>query len=79
MANYRVEMDRAMCISCGNCIETCPKLWEFGNDGISSLIGSPLTGDIQTKKLQKLGCSIDGAKKCPVMCIHVYDGDNELI
>lgn len=79
MANYRVEMDRGMCISCGNCIEACPEFWEFGDDGISFLIDSETDGDIQTKEIDDLGCSVDAASNCPVLCIHVYEGDQELV
>lgn len=79
MTNYRVEMDRAMCISCGNCIDACPDLWKFGDDGISSLIDSKMECDIQIKELDDLGCSVDAAGRCPVICIHVYEGEIELV
>jgi ferredoxin len=78
MANYRVEMDRSMCISCGNCIESCPDIWEFADDGISSIKDSDTEGDIQIKELDDLGCSVDAAERCPVLCIHVFEDDQEL-
>jgi ferredoxin len=78
MANYRIEMDRSMCISCGNCIETCPDIWEFADDGISSLKEPDTDDDMQTKTLDDLGCAVDAAEKCPVLCIHVFEDDQEL-
>lgn len=78
MVSYRVEMDRTMCISCGNCIESCPDIWEFADDGISSIKDPDSDGDIQIKELDNLGCSVDAAERCPVLCIHVFEDDKEL-
>jgi len=33
----KIEIERDMCISCGNCIELCPELFEFADDGLSTL------------------------------------------
>ncbi|MCK9151205.1 ferredoxin [Methanobacterium alcaliphilum] len=79
MASYRVEMDRTMCISCGNCIESCPDIWEFADDGISSIKDPDSNGDVQIKYLDNLLCSVDAAERCPVLCIHVFEDDNELV
>ena len=79
MANYTVEMDRAMCISCGNCVESCPEIWEMAKDGLSSLKNSEIEGDIQKIVIEDLGCSLDAAEKCPVFCIQVLEDGVELV
>ncbi len=79
MASYRVEMDRAMCISCGSCVDYCPQIWEMADDGLSSIKDSENEGDIQKKDIPELGCSVEAAEKCPVTCIHVFEDEVELI
>lgn len=79
MVNYRVEMDRSLCISCGNCVETCPDMWEMAKDGLSSLKDSEIQGNIQKKVINDLGCTVAAAEKCPVLCIQVWEDEVELI
>ncbi|MGB9838351.1 ferredoxin [Methanothermobacter sp.] len=74
---YRLELDRTMCISCGNCIESCPELFEFADDGISSLVGVEVS-DIQVKEFDDPSCSQKAASNCPVMCIKLYRDGEEI-
>lgn len=75
---YRLELDRTMCISCGNCIDSCPELFEFGYDGISSIIGAEAS-DTQIRELENPLCSEKAASNCPVMCIKLYRDGEELV
>lgn len=56
-----VKVDKSKCISCGNCVAVCPKIFEFGDDGKS-----------QVKKGQEKSkdpCVQEAIKECPVNCI----------
>lgn len=75
---YRLELDRTMCISCGNCIEKCPEIFEFGSDGLSSIKGVEVS-DLQILEVDENSCSADSARNCPVMCIHLYSNGEEIV
>lgn len=79
MVTYKIEMDRLMCISCGNCVETCPDLWEMAEDGLSNLKNSEFDNDIQKKEIEDLSCSLEAAEKCPVLCITIFEDGAQLI
>ncbi len=68
----KIEIERPMCISCGNCIDNCPELFEFDDDGFSTLIGSERVGDNDELEIEEAGCAIDAEESCPVSIIHVY-------
>ncbi|WP_432703770.1 ferredoxin [Methanothermobacter thermautotrophicus] len=75
---YRLELDRTMCISCGNCIDSCPDLFEFADDGMSSIKGIEIS-DIQLMELEDPSCSEKAAGNCPVMCIKLYRDGEEVL
>lgn len=71
MADYRVEHDRAGCISCGACAAVCPKFWEMEPDGKSKLKGSK--GNKLEIAKKDLKCNMEAAEGCPATVIHITD------
>lgn len=69
----KIEIERSMCISCGNCIEICPELFEFDEDGLSSLKKGKRVEDKDELEIEEPGCAVDAEISCPVAIIHVYD------
>lgn len=69
----KIEIERPMCISCGNCIETCPELFEFDDDGLSTLKDGQRVGDNDEKEIYDPGCAVEAESGCPVSIIHVYN------
>ena len=58
-----VRIDRDGCIACGQCVDTCPAVFEIASDGLAQVIHQPdaaLEADVQT--------AADG---CPVSVIIV--------
>ncbi|HML05109.1 MAG TPA: ferredoxin [Methanobacterium sp.] len=69
----KVEIEREMCISCGNCIDSCPQYFEFAEDGFSTLIGGHSVGDNVELEIDDAGCTVIAEENCPVSIIHVYE------
>jgi len=66
-----------MCISCGTCIDLCPDLFEFAENGLSSIKEVELS-ELQRLEMEDPLCSIDAMENCPVKTIHVYEDDEEI-
>ncbi|MGC9516660.1 MAG: ferredoxin [Methanomicrobiales archaeon] len=79
MAVYKVELDRSMCTSCGNCVDICPELFEIAEDGFSSLKNSETQDNNQIIELDEELCSADAAGSCPAMCIKIFKDGEELV
>ncbi|MCD8355271.1 MAG: ferredoxin [Clostridia bacterium] len=58
----RVWIDREGCISCGQCAETCPKVFDICEDGLADVIQQP---DEELEDMAQ--AAADG---CPVSVIH---------
>lgn len=69
----KVEIERAMCISCGNCIDNCPEIFEYGDDGLSTLKEGDIIGDNVEKEINNVECAEIAEGSCPVSIIHVYE------
>ena len=69
----KVEIEREMCISCRNCIDSCPQYFEFAEDGFSTLIGGQSVGDNVELEIEDAGCTVIAEENCPVFIIHVYE------
>ena len=69
----KIEIERPMCISCGNCIDTCPELFKYGEDGLSTLKKGKRVGDNDEQEIEDPGCALDAETGCPVSIIHVYE------
>ena len=68
----KIEIERPMCISCGNCIDTCPEIFKYDDDGLSTLINGKRVGDNDEKEIEDPKCALDAESSCPVSIIHVY-------
>ena len=61
----KVKIDREGCISCGNCIATCPEVFRFADDGLSEVYNAP---DESNADLVQ-----QAADNCPVEVIHTEE------
>ena len=70
---YKIEIERDMCITCGNCANECEKMFKIIDDN-STLIGGEINEDnFSIKEYDDIFCGIDAADMCPVECITVYE------
>lgn len=69
----KVELERMMCISCGNCIDVCPDFFEFADDGLSHLKTLENIEDTEEIEVDDPGCCTQAEELCPVKIIHVSD------
>ncbi|MGZ7048033.1 MAG: ferredoxin [Methanobacterium sp.] len=69
----KIEIERLMCTSCGNCVDTCPELFEFDENGISTLKKGKRVGNNDEQEIEDPGCAVEAEAGCPVEIIHVYD------
>ena len=69
----KIVHERKKCIGCGSCVVLCPKYWKMGESGKAHLIGSELEKktQIETLKINKIGCNNEAVDVCPVQCIHI--------
>ena len=58
-------IDRDGCISCGVCIEVCPDVFEFADDGLAQISSQPTRSNIHKAH--------EAAESCPVQVITVED------
>jgi len=65
--------EKNKCIGCGACIVLCPKYWKMEENGKAHLVGSKLDKktQIETLKINKLGCNKEAIDVCPVQCIQI--------
>ena len=58
----KVFIDRDGCISCGVCIEVCPDVFEFADDGLAQISSQPTRSNIHKaheaaeKSLHDMNC-----------------------
>ncbi len=79
MAKYKVVLVRDECTSCESCVSSCPASYEMADDGLAHVKGSKKAGNNDELETDTLGCMKDGAEVCPVTCIHLYEGGNQII
>jgi ferredoxin len=51
----------------------------MADDGLAHVKGSKKAGNNDELETDTLGCMKDGAEVCPVTCIHLYEGGNQII
>ncbi|MCL7413952.1 MAG: ferredoxin [ANME-2 cluster archaeon] len=73
MVKYKLQIERSLCIGCGNCTFACPEYWEMAEDGFSHLKGSIKVGDNEEREVEDPGCNREAEEQCPVSCIHVFE------
>lgn len=72
---YRIEIERDLCINCGNCVDECEEMFEMVDD-MSVLISGEINSDnLSIKEYEDISCGLDAAEMCPVECITVYEDD----
>lgn len=59
----KVKIDKDNCICCGMCVETCPEVFQLGEDGYAQVYCEPTP--LVEDKTHK------AAEKCPVSVISV--------
>lgn len=62
----KAYVDQDGCISCGVCIDVCPEVFSYNDDGVSQAI----EGDISDKYLEQAEEARDG---CPVSVIDLKE------
>ena len=57
----RVKVDPDLCTACGLCVDTCPEVFELG-DEVAEVIANPVPEDQED-------CVIEAEESCPVEAI----------
>lgn len=76
---FKLVLERDKCTSCGTCVDACPEFYELDDNSIAHVIGSERVGNNDEKEMEDMGCSLEGAESCPVLCIHLYEDGDELL
>lgn len=58
----RVIVDQDLCISCGLCIDTCPDVFDWNDDGKADVIADPIPEDQED-------CAQEAMENCPTDAI----------
>lgn len=69
--NYRVEVDKKLCISSAKCVSDAPKIFKFDQDELAEPISE--TNQEQLEVLLRL------ARNCPGEAISVFDENGSAI
>ncbi|ACB84086.1 ferredoxin [Natranaerobius thermophilus] len=60
----RVEVDQDLCISCGLCVDECPEVFEWNDDGKAEEKAKEVPENSQTEAKQAVeGCPTDAIKE----------------
>jgi ferredoxin len=67
----KISIDRANCISCGSCEETCPEVFKLAEDTLSSIVPKYRKGDLGKGEVgEDLTSCVENARDaCPVSVI----------
>lgn len=72
---YRVEIERDLCITCGNCVNECDEMFKIIDDKSTLIDGEINEDNFSIKEYGDISCGVDAAEMCPVECIIVYEDD----
>ncbi|KZX15308.1 hypothetical protein MBCUT_15770 [Methanobrevibacter cuticularis] len=76
---FRIEIERDLCINCGNCVLECGKFFEIV-DSYALLIDGEINEDnFSIKEYDDISCGIDAAEMCSAECILVFENDEEIV
>jgi ferredoxin len=77
---FKIEIERELCITCGNCIDACEELFELGDDDFAQLIMGEINEDnFSVKEYENIECGIEAAESCPAGCIMVFEEGNVIV
>lgn len=60
--DMKVIVDQDLCISCGLCVETCPDIFDWNDDGKADVQVDPVPADRED-------CAKEAMENCPVDAI----------
>lgn len=58
------KLDRSGCIACGLCMETCPEVFQMGDDGLAEVYREDVPEEAEDK-------AVEAQEGCPVSVIEV--------
>lgn len=58
------KLDRSGCIACGLCIETCPEVFQMGDDGLAEVHQEEVPEEAEDR-------AVEAQEGCPVSVIEV--------
>ncbi len=58
------KLNRSGCIACGLCIETCPEVFQMGDDGLAEVYREDVPEEAEDK-------AVEAQEGCPVSVIEV--------
>ena len=61
-----LTVDQDLCISCGLCVENCPDVFKWNEEGLAEVLEEIITPD-------KSECSLEALEDCPVEAIKKID------
>ncbi len=67
MAKLKISVNKAKCISSGDCVETAPAVFQLDNDGKSEVINAAGAPD---------GTIVAAARGCPVKAITIVNEES---
>jgi len=68
----RIIHEREKCIGCGSCVALCPKFWEMGEDGKSTLKNSVKNTEGNYElEAGEVDCNQEAADSCPVQIVQI--------
>lgn len=62
----KVTVDKGACIGCGACEAVCPEVFRLGSDGLSEVIVSIISPDLESSVRE-------AAEACPVSAIQIEE------
>lgn len=60
----KTTVDKELCSGCGLCAETCPDVFEMGDDDIAKIKTTPVPASAE-------GCTKEAAEGCPTEAIKI--------
>jgi ferredoxin len=62
----KVTVDKSLCSGCGVCAETCPEVFELGDDGLARVLVETVPSNMES------ACR-DAADECPMEAIRISE------
>lgn len=60
----KVTVDQDLCIGCGACIDTCPEVFDWNDDGMAQVIVDEVPEDLEELARQALDdCPVEAIKE----------------